>query len=188
MMHGTIHIIFQYLDKKFSHFKESEVHCHFDEKPSQDPVLRRTNPIHTFPLYKFMTISFMGQKSVLIFTYEFIVIQYVTFSCQYFKINFVAVNMLCLSISESLAYKLRESISLSDLCGVYGQKKERSFTTPAFYCISYPKYKYELHSVTIYTYAGSQARVRAVCNFVVSTPGNLFPVNPSTGGHYLLQG
>jgi len=32
---------------------------------SQDPVLRRTNPIHKFPLYKFITTSFMGYNIFL---------------------------------------------------------------------------------------------------------------------------
>jgi len=37
-MQGTT---IQNLDKKFPHFRESEVHYHFDKKPSQYPVLRR---------------------------------------------------------------------------------------------------------------------------------------------------
>jgi hypothetical protein len=61
--------------------------------------------MHTFPLYKFKTISFMYEKTFLIVTYEFTSIQYMTFSYQNFQINVVAGNIPCLSISETLAYK-----------------------------------------------------------------------------------
>jgi len=47
---------------------------------------------------------------------------------------------------------------LTEFNGVNVYKKERGFTTPAFDCISCPKYKYELRNVASYTYVGSQAR------------------------------
>jgi hypothetical protein len=61
----------------------------------------------------------MGEKNILIFTFGLILMHYVTFSCQLFKINVVVGNILCPSISEFLSYKQWENISLTEFYDVY---------------------------------------------------------------------